>query len=151
MRVEFRKVLLPSELPALMSFDRKIFPAADRFDAAYWQDVESWWMFVDGKKAGCCAFERRGKTLYLSTTGLLPPFQGRGLGALLKSWQIAYARYHGFRRLSAHCRKSNKRMIALNQEFGFRMVRTIRGYYTGPGDAAVLMELRLKHANDISR
>ncbi len=151
MNIEFRTAVLPRELRALMAFDRKVFPAADRFEAAYWQGVESWWMFVDGKQAGCCAFEGRGKTLYLSTTGLLPQFQGRGLGALLKSWEIAYARYHGFRRLSAHCRKGNTRMIALNRQFGFRIVRTIRGYYADPGDAAVLMELRLKHANHLSR
>lgn len=151
MRVEFRKAVLPRELPALLAFDRKVFPAADRFDAAYFRKVESWWMFVDGGKAGCCAFEKRGKTLYLSTTGLLPRFQGRGLGAILKSWEVAYARYHGFRRVSAHCRKANKRMIALNRQSGFRIARTIRGYYAEPKDSAVLMELRLKHANYLSR
>ncbi|HVP00421.1 MAG TPA: GNAT family N-acetyltransferase [Bryobacteraceae bacterium] len=151
MRVEFRKAALPRELRALIAFDRRVFPAADRFNAAYWQEVESWWMFVGGVKAGCCAFEKRGKTLYLSTTGLLPRFQEQGLGAILKSWEVAYARYHGFRRVSAHCRKRNTRMIALNRQFGFRIVRTIRGYYTDPEDAAVLMELRLRHANHISR
>ena len=141
MNIAFRKAVLPADLRALVAFDRTVFAAADRFDAEYWREIESWCMMVGRARAGCCAFERRGKTLYLSTTGLLPRFQGRGLGAVLKSWEIAYARYHGYRRVTTHCRTSNTRMIALNSQFGFKTRRTERGYYAD-GDA-VLMELIL--------
>ncbi len=98
-------------------------------------------MLVDGVKAGCCAFHHTGsRTLYIATTGILPRFQGFGLGGLLKAWEIAYARYHGF---ASHTRKKNTRMMKLNQKFGFRAVRTIRGYYSDPPDSGVLMELAL--------
>ena len=147
MKTQFRKAILPREIGALMAFDRKVFPQADRFDRAYWQTCESHWLIVGRTKVGCCAFERRKRTLYISTTGILPKFQGQGFGALLKSWEIAYARYHGFNRIITNCRKRNRRMIALNRQFGFRIVRTIPRYYLEPTDSSVLMELLLDHAN----
>jgi ribosomal protein S18 acetylase RimI-like enzyme len=156
MTTQFRKAILPKELGALLAFDRKVFPRADRFDAQYWSACESYWMIVGAAKVGCCAFEKhvdfhsdhggpprlRG-SLYISTTGILPRFQNRGFGPLLKAWEIAYARYHGFNRVITTCRKSNSRMIALNRKFGFRIVRTIPRYYVEPRDSAVLMELLL--------
>jgi len=147
MKIEFRKAILPREIGSLLAFDRKVFPKADRFDSDYWKTVESYWLLVGNAKAGCCAFEKRPKgSLYIATTGILPRFQRQGFGTLLKSWQIAYARYHGFNRIITNCRKSNSRMIALNRQFGFRVVRTIPRYYAEPTDSAVLMELLLKNA-----
>ena len=59
MKTEFRPAILPREIGALMAFDRKVFPQADRFDRAYWQTCESHWLTVGRTKVGCCAFERR--------------------------------------------------------------------------------------------
>jgi ribosomal protein S18 acetylase RimI-like enzyme len=159
MRTEFRKAVLPKEIGALLAFDRKVFPAADRFDRDYWQACESHWLLINNVKVGCCAFEknvdfhdasgrarRREGCLYIATTGILPRFQSQGLGVLLKSWQIAYARYDGFNRIITTCRKQNTRMIALNRQFGFRIVKTIPQYYAEPTDSAVLMELLLTNA-----
>jgi ribosomal protein S18 acetylase RimI-like enzyme len=147
MKTAFRKAIVPQEIGALLAFDRKVFPPPDRFDRAYWNVCESHWLVVGNTKAGCCAFEKRGRSLYISTTGILPRFQGQGFGDLLKSWEVAYARYHGFKRIITNCRKRNARMIALNRKFGFRIVRTIPRYYTEPTDSSVLMELLLDHAN----
>jgi GNAT superfamily N-acetyltransferase len=159
MYTEFRKAILPDELRSLMAFDRKIFPIADLFDAGYWKFCEPYWMLVDGRKVGCCAFEkhvdiqedirtdhvnpRLKGTLYISTTGILPAFQGKGLGSLLKAWQVCYARHHGFTRIVTNSRKRNRRMIALNRKFGFRVIRTTPKYYSGPPDSTVVMELLL--------
>ena len=147
MQTEFRKAVLPQEIRSLLAFDRKVFPAADRFDAAYWSEVESWWLIADRTKVGCCAFEKKKNSLYISTTGILPRFQHGGFGKLFKSWQIAYARYHGFKRVTTHCRRSNTRIIRLNRQFGLRVVKTIPNYYSEPAESAVLMELSFKHAN----
>ncbi len=107
---------------------------------------------VDGVKAGCCAFETHvdfaedgdivpaAGVLYIATTGILPRYQGQGLGAVLKSWQVAYARRHGFQRMVTSSRASNAAMIALNGRFGFQIARRIEGYYTDPLEAAVVME-----------
>ena len=160
MHTEFRAAVMPDELRALLAMDRRIFPAADRFPAHYWRQIQSYWLLVDGVKAGCCAFEpdvdfeddRRdddsnpplGGSLYIATTGIVPRFQGRGLGSLMKCWQIAYARRNGFRRIVTNTRKSNKAMIRLNREYGFRVIRTTKDYYTDPVEPTVVMELRLR-------
>ncbi len=142
MKTEFRRAIQPLELRSLMAFDRRVFPAADRFDAEYWGLCDAWWLLVDGVKAGCCAFEKD-SNLYIATTGILPKYQGRGLGALMKAWQIAYARTHGFDRLVTHSRQSNAAIIALNRRFGFRVVRTVKNYYEEPAEAGVVMRLDL--------
>ena len=126
-----------------MAFDRRVFPAPDRFDPEYWRMCDAWWMVIDGVKAGCCAFEKN-TNLHIATTGILPKYQGRGLGSLMKAWQIAYARARGFDRLITHARKSNAGSIALNKKFGFRVIRTVEGYYVEPAEAGVVMRLDLK-------
>ncbi len=145
MHTVFRRVELPRELRSLLIFDRKVFRESDRFDKDYWQTLESYWMVVDKVKVGCCAFERHLEhaTLYIATTGVLPRFQRGGLGRLLKAWEIAFARHHGFRRLVTNCRKRNVAMIKLNKSFGFRTVRSMPGYYFNPTDSTVFMELHL--------
>ncbi len=158
MQTEFRRAKLPEETRSLLLFDRKAFSIypADWFEASDWQRCEPWWMTVNKKKIGCCAFQRDADfeddireqagnpalpgSLYVVSTGILPAFWGRGFGRLLKCWQIAFARNQGFGRIVTNTRQSNKRMIALNQSFGFTLVRTTPGYYERPSEATVVME-----------
>jgi ribosomal protein S18 acetylase RimI-like enzyme len=161
MHTEFRRALVPEEVRSLILFDRKAFHEypADWFDQAAWQTYQSWWLIVGRRKIGCCAFglhidfkedihpdndnpHRRG-SLYIASTGILPQFRGRGFGTLLKAWQLSYARHHGFSRIVTNTRKSNKAMISLNQKFGFKTVRTTRGYYQDPREATVVMGRRI--------
>lgn len=153
MNTEFRKAILPEETRRLVAFDHKVFLAADWFPPSYWKSCECYWMLVENRKVGCCAFQSggdfpfdldggKGKSLYISTTGILPRFQGQGLGRLMKSWQIAYGCHHGFERIVTNCRKQNAAMIALNKQAGFRVIRTIPRYYSAPMDATVVMEYR---------
>jgi GNAT superfamily N-acetyltransferase len=159
MRTEFRKVELPRELRSLLIFDRKVF-GSDAFDRDDWQTYESWWLLVDGVKAGCCAFERHAGfapedsghfgeivatpgSLYIATTGILPRLQRHGLGTIFKAWQVSYARQHGFTRIVTNSRESNAAMIGLNRRFGFREFCKVGGYYDQPVEAAILMELDL--------
>lgn len=159
MRVEFKRAMAPREIPKLMALDRRIFPKADLFRAEDWRRYEAYWMKVDGKVAGCCAFELNVDfqedlredgvnpamegSLWIATTGILPRLQGRGLGTLMKSWEIAFARYHGFRRIVTNVRSRNRAMLAVNRRFGFKVLRKTPDYYWGPGDATVVMELVL--------
>jgi ribosomal protein S18 acetylase RimI-like enzyme len=157
MRTEFRMAVLPRELRRLVAFDHKIFKKADWFTRSDWERFRSYWMIVDGVKVGCCAFvhdvdfqadeenpPRRG-SLYIPTTGILPRYRRKGFGELLKCWQIAYARRHGFKCIVTNCRKSNRRMIALNRKFGFRIIRRSRAmYYEDPPEPTIVMELRLR-------
>jgi len=157
LRTEVRKAVLPAEVRSLQVFDRKVFRKSDWFPASYWRTCESYWLLVNGVKIGCCAFQKHVDfledlgddnpsvhgTLYISSTGILPKFQGQGFGQLLKCWEIAYARHHGFARIVTNTRKRNAAMIALNRKFGFRIVRISPRYYSDPTDAAVVMELAL--------
>src|SRR5580693_7007903 len=102
MHVEFRKAVVPAELAELLAFDRKVFRKSDLFRDEDWMTYDSYWMLVDGAKAGCCAFQahhdfredvrkdqcnpRRRGSLYIASTGILPRFQGKGFGKLLKVW-----------------------------------------------------------------
>jgi GNAT superfamily N-acetyltransferase len=158
MKIEFRQAILPAELRILAAFDRKIF-TSDHFPPSAWRAYDCWWLLLEGRKAGCCAFEpdvdfqddlrrdgvnpRCEGSLYIASTGLLPQFRGRGLGRLMKAWQVSYARHHGFRRIATNVRRRNKAMIALNESFGFRAIRTTPRYYADPVDATVVMELVL--------
>ena len=86
-----------------MIFDHKAFREypADWFDRDEWKAYDPWWMIVNNKKIGCCAFEpnvdfqedirgdgknpRLRGSLYIVTTRILPSFQSLGSGGLLKS------------------------------------------------------------------
>ena len=142
MRTEFRKAKTSEEMRSLIAFDRKVFSAADRFPAEYWRQLQTYWMLIDGVKVGCCAFEkhvdfqqdqredglnpRLKGSLYIATTGILPRFQGRGFGRVLKAWQIAYAWQNKFNRIVTNTRKRNKPMIHLNRAFDFKVIRVTR-------------------------
>ena len=142
MNTEFRKAVIPDEIRSLCAFDRKVFPT-DYFSPSDWKDFEAYWLLIDGKKIGCCAFERQGDTLHIGTTGILPAFQRMGFGQVMKAWEIAWARKNKFARIMACSRKSNTAMIALNKRFGFRVTGRVSRYYENPDESAVVMRLDL--------
>src|SRR5579864_3854772 len=131
MKTEFKKARVPAELRSLRAFDRRIISKSDLIASVDWRSYESYWLLVDNKRVACCAFEkhvdfqgdvredgnnsRRQGSLYIVTTGVLPQFQHMGFGTLLKSWEVSYARYHGFTRIVANTRSRNAPMIALNE------------------------------------
>jgi len=151
--IEFRRVALPGELNDLLDFDRLIFGAfpSDLFGPEDWKGYESYWMLVDGIRVGCTAFqpdvdydwEPRPGSLYIVSTGVLPEFQGQGLGRSQKEWQIEYARRHDFSAIVTNMRRSNTRIIQLNKSLGFKVRGLHDGYYQNPEEAAIVMELAL--------
>ena len=70
MRTEFRKALMPGELRSLCTFDRKVFPS-DHFSPADWRGYEAWWLVVNQRKIGCCAFETHESGRYFAGTSFL--------------------------------------------------------------------------------
>ena len=157
MLLEFRKAVLPDEAAELRRVDVEIF-ADDAFDEALWPLLESYWILVDARVAGCAAFIHDADfqedlrddeentpqpgTLYIQSTGLLPQYRGQGLGHRIKAWQIEYARQNGFRRIVTNCRETNSAMISINKKYGFQPIRTTPAYYED-GEATVVMELLL--------
>jgi GNAT superfamily N-acetyltransferase len=157
MDIEFKKAITANELDDLLDFDRRMFSSFpdDLFEPEDWNSLESYWMLADGVKVGCCAFERncdyderpRKGCLYIASTGILPEFQGKGLGRKQKEWQIKYARDHGFSVVVTNMRKSNVKMKALNESVGFGFRCFDPDYYTTPDEAAIVMELSLATDN----
>jgi ribosomal protein S18 acetylase RimI-like enzyme len=157
MVLEFRRAVLPEEALDLWKLDIEIF-GKDAFQQEDWLTLESYWVVVDGRVAGCAAFVHDAEfqedlredgrnaaqpgTVYIQSTGLLRAYRGLGLGNRIKAWQIEYARRNGFRRMVTNCRESNARMISINEKFGFRAIRSTPGYYAD-GEATVVMELVL--------
>ncbi|MBZ5520738.1 MAG: GNAT family N-acetyltransferase [Acidobacteriia bacterium] len=150
MTLEFRKARIPEEIPALCEFDRRIFHEypGDLFSAETWRHLETYWLIADGEIVGCSAFVHhvdydespRHGTLYIMTTGVLPEYRNRGYGKAQKEWQIEYARRHKFKRIVTNSRQSNTRMIALNQQYGFKIRGLAPNYYRNPVEAAVVLE-----------
>jgi GNAT superfamily N-acetyltransferase len=158
MKVSFGKVVLPREKKRLVAFDHKVFRRSDWFRSDDWDRYESYWMLVNGRRVGCCAFERaadfevdpekdsasRSGSLYIASTGILPQHRGKGFGVRFKRWQLAWARRRGFTRIVTNCRRSNRAIIRLNEKFGFLILQTTKGnYYRQPPEPAVVMELKL--------
>jgi ribosomal protein S18 acetylase RimI-like enzyme len=155
MMLEFRRAVLPEEGAELWKLDVEIF-GKDAFPPEDWLSLESYWIVVDGQVAGCAAFihdvefredllgdgentPQRG-TLYIQSTGLLRAYRGRGLGKRIKEWEIEYAKRNGFHRIVTNCRGSNAAMIAINERYGFKAIRSTPGYYED-GETTVVMEL----------
>jgi ribosomal protein S18 acetylase RimI-like enzyme len=152
MNVEFIAARITEELRKLVAFDRRCFGPGDAFPTSYWRTLIAHWMIVDGVVVGCSAFDPQPDDdtsppatgmLYISSTAILPKHRRRGYGSLMKSWQIAYAKHHGFRHIVTHVRIRNKAMIALNQRYGFKIVKRIPRYYSDPVESAALMHLQL--------
>ena len=151
--IEFRGAVIPDEVEALLGFDQKVFGSYpdDIFSPEDWEELESYWMIVDGNVIGCTALKRdtdydeeaRPGCLYIESTGILPEYQKKGYGSAMKEWQIAFAKQNGFDLIVTNARKSNVTSIGLNQKYGFKIRAVVPEYYSGPDEAAVVMELEL--------
>ncbi len=149
---------------ALAALDRACFlHEEDQGEPWYYakSGIESFWVKKDRKRIGAislmqhrtyapdprCLAKHSPDTLYLLSTALLPEFRGRGIGAVMKAWQVAYARMNGFARIVTHARIDNATSIALNKKFGFRETARLPFYYDNGADALV-MELILSDTKD---
>lgn len=154
MKIEFREVVIPDEIEALLAFDRRAFAEfpADLFDAEEWAQFKSHWMIVDGEIVGCSAivhdvdYDETDKpgSLWIASTGISPEYRRKGFGRALKEWQIEYARKHGFEVIVTNMRESNSAIINLNERSGFTRREVSPGYYSDPTEDAIVMELRLQ-------
>lgn len=157
MKVEVRRAR-PDEMYLLCEMDTKIF-GDDAFDSPeLWEGLEVFLIVVDEKIVGSNALRHHSGvsesieaeytfcfgSLYIVTTGILPEWQGKGIGKIVKAWQVDYAREHGFCRIVTNARVSNHRSIELNKKFGFRIMGTISKYYEYPMEDAIILELNTK-------
>lgn len=116
------------------------------------------WMFVDGKLAGesygipfmtydepieglmdLSDSEKR-QAIYCYSNTILPPFQKRGLGAILKSHWLGLVAAKGFKIVYGHARPGGSQ--ALNARFGGAFLDVFPNWY-GTGEEYKLYRLAL--------
>lgn len=150
MEVSFRRVR-PDEVGLLCELDVRIFDK-DAFNTPdLWEGLQTFFILIDGSIIGSVAFRHNTTTsesyeadyfnhpgsLYVVFTGIVPEWQGKGIGNKAKEWEINYAQTCGFAKIVTNARASNTRSIKLNEKFGFRIIRTIPNFY-GDEDTVVL-------------
>src|SRR5260370_33959828 len=99
MVIEFRKAIIPDEIPALLDFDKKAFHAhpAALSSVEEWTKWESYWMIVGGKTIGCLAMETDNRNeLWTASTGMLPEYRRNAFGDTMKRWPTHHARSRQF-------------------------------------------------------
>lgn len=157
MKIEIKPADVVTEAANLIALDARMFLPSDRFDdPGDWQEYIAFWIVVDGQVVGSIAFglnvEFSGSwdidksnpgSLYIASTGILPEFQQKGIGNIVKQWEIDWAKSHGFKRISTNCRASNQGSLRLNAKFGFKVISEIPHYYEDPDEPAIVMKLEL--------
>jgi ribosomal protein S18 acetylase RimI-like enzyme len=139
------------DLPAVRRLEQACFPkdAYDLFTLiglALTPNIMRLKAVADNRLVGYLAAEvRHGERVgWIVTVGVLPEYQGRGIGrALLSSAERALLSSVVYSKLTV--RRSNARAIALYDRCGYRWVSTIRGYYHD-GEDGLIMEKNLTQA-----
>lgn len=83
------------------------------------------------------------RTAEVVSVAIEPPERGRGLASALMESTLRRLRRRGVDRLTLMVRKTNLPALAFYAKYGFRRVRTVRGYYED-GEDALLMTLPLR-------
>ena len=146
----------PDEMGLLCELDVKIFGDEDAFNTPdLWEGLEAFFVVVNGLIVGSTALRHNTDvaesyeadyaelhgSLYIVSTGIVPEWQGQGIGSKVKEWQVDYAQAHRFARIVTNARTSNTRSIKLNQKLGFQIIQSIPGWY---GDeSTVVLERKL--------
>ena len=136
------------DLPAIRRLERACFPK-DAYDIltlinlALSPSVMRLKAVVDDRLVGYLAGELRPEeqTGWVITVGVLPRYEGRGIGhSLLASAERAMRQRATYVKLTV--RRSNARALALYDHSGYKWVSTIRGYYHD-GEDGLIMEKNL--------
>jgi ribosomal-protein-alanine N-acetyltransferase len=93
---------------------------------------------VDGDPVGYAGLMVIDTTADIQTIGVLPGFEGRGIGRTLLTELLAEARRRGADNVMLEVRADNPRAQQLYTRFGFRKIHTRRKYYRDGIDAWIM-------------
>ncbi len=156
--IEIKKAVVPRDIKILDRLDKLSFPdLSDQIYKESWKKYQNFILFVNKKSIGYVSVQphtglynyktythaRRPGALHLTSIGIIPGFRRNGLGELLVSWVMSYARLGNFKSINATSRTSNKPIISLLvKKFGFRITKEIKKFYPD-GETAVVEEFFL--------
>jgi GNAT superfamily N-acetyltransferase len=145
----------PEDPDLLCEMDQRIFSPADCFsDPVLWEEYRSYWIIGDERRVGSVALgpglafsgdpeedKREPGSLYLASIGVLPEERRKGASSFALGW-IYYFALSGddgcsFRRISSNCRRSNDPSLCLHLKRGFKVLRSVEGFYKDPVEAAI--------------
>lgn len=142
--IEMQLAVLPHELP---------------FPPSVWreQPIEAYWIIVNNTKVGLIATESNFEpgenyeadswpapgSLYLILIGLVPEWQGKGLGRVGMEWLKAHALSRGFSRVVSNLRTDNTPSMKLHLRSGFSGVDVRKDYYSNPTEDSPVLEIWL--------
>lgn len=147
LKAEFE--ILPADLSDMAAerrLEKACFPRED-----VWPWVESLWVLIkpgmvrlkieySGEMIGFLSGyqQAQGEVGWISSIGIAPAWQGRGLGARLLA---AGERALGTPIIRLTVRASNTPAIHLYEHAGYRQIQTVRKYYVGGEDGLVFEKL----------
>ncbi len=84
---------------------------------------------------------RKNDSFYIESTAVLPEYQGRGIGKMLKKILIEEVRKMGYKRIVCHA--TNEKIKHINEDFGFRVIGHIKKW-VGKRDAWYMEKIIVK-------
>ncbi len=88
---------------------------------------------------GFCSFWLIFDEMHINNVAVLPPYRGRGVGALLLTHVMTEAARAGARRATLEVRASNLPAQRLYEKYGFRPAGIRRRYYSDNNEDAIIM------------
>ncbi|MFP5316468.1 MAG: ribosomal protein S18-alanine N-acetyltransferase [Actinomycetes bacterium] len=132
------------DIPAVGTLEQELFPVdawpLELFFDEFAQTETRWYLVAedDGKLVGYCGVMVVGATADIQTIGVLPGYEGRGIGTAMLSSMLKEARRRGATETLLEVREDNPRARRLYERFGFQHIHTRRGYYRDGVSAHVM-------------
>ena len=151
MTVALRPMRL-QDIPAVASLEQELFPIVAWplelfFDEFAQTETRHYLVAEDnGGLIGYCGVMVLGSTADIQTIGVLPQYEGRGIGTRMLTRMLDEARRRGAAETLLEVREDNPRARRLYERFGFEHIHTRRGYYRD-GVSAHVMRLTFNPSN----
>lgn len=151
MTVALRPMRL-QDIPAVASLEQELFPIdawpLELFFDEFAQTETRHYLVAEdnGGLIGYCGVMVLGSTADIQTIGVLPQYEGRGIGTRMLTLMLDEARRRGAAETLLEVREDNPRARRLYERFGFEHIHTRRGYYRD-GVSAHVMRLTFSPSN----
>ncbi|MDF9278798.1 ribosomal protein S18-alanine N-acetyltransferase [Arthrobacter sp. EH-1B-1] len=132
------------DIPAVGMLEQKLFPIdawpLELFFDEFAQTETREYLIaeVDGELIGYCGVMVVGRTADIQTIGVLPEYEGRGIGTAMLTSMLKEARRRGAAETLLEVREDNPRARRLYELFGFEHIHTRRRYYRDGVNAHVM-------------
>jgi ribosomal-protein-alanine N-acetyltransferase len=137
--IQLRKFTL-SDLDRISEIERSSFTddaySKTRFESLYRKHPDDFIVAeLEGKIVGYIIAYDSGGFGDFDSVAVDPKYRGFGIGCLLVNYMLDRFKQKGLKRASLEVRTTNKTAISFYQKLGFKITKTITGFYRGSGNA----------------